>query len=120
MKRLMIVDDSRFVFEEMKFMLAESDYEVVGYSKSGEEALELYGEILPDIVTMDIILPGIDGLDTSKMILEKWPDAKIVVVSSLAYDETMESAELIGAKHFLFKPFEKDQLLEILDNTYNS
>lgn len=117
MKKLMIVDDSRFVFEEMKSMLQGSEYEIVSYAKSGEEASDIYGESLPDVVTMDIILPGMDGLETSAKIIQKWPDARIIVVSSLAYDETIESAKALGAKGFIFKPFEKEQLLEALDQS---
>lgn len=113
--KLMIVDDSVFVYEEMKHMLADSDYEIVGYAKSGEDAITMYEEIMPDVVTMDIIMPGLDGLETAKQILTRWPNAKIVMVSSLAYDETMQDAMKIGACDFLFKPIEEDQILKILD-----
>lgn len=119
-KRLMIVDDSVFVYEEMKHMLANSDFEIVGYAKSGEEAITMYEELLPDVVTMDIIMPGLDGLETAKQILTRWPEAKIVIVSSLAYDETMQDAKKIGACDFLFKPIEEDQILEILNRVVNS
>lgn len=113
-KRLLIVDDSRFVYEEMKFMLENTDYEIVGYAKSGEEALEIFEGIMPDLVTMDIILPGMDGMDAAELLLKKWPGTGIVVVSSLAYDETIDRAKCIGAKDFLFKPFVKEQLLNSL------
>lgn len=113
-KSLLIVDDSRFVFEEMKHILSKSDFEIAGYAKSGEEAVVMYDEKKPDIVMMDIIMPGMDGLDTAKIILEKWPDAKIVMVSSLAYDDTMQQAKEIGALDFVFKPVEEEQILEVL------
>lgn len=112
--RLMIVDDSLFIYEEMKHMLAKTKIDIVGYAKSGEEAIELYENILPDVVTMDIIMPGLDGLETAKQILARWPDAKIIMVSSLAYDETMEDAKRIGAIDFLFKPIEETQIRELL------
>lgn len=115
--RLMIVDDSMFIWEEMKHLLADSEFEICGYAKTGEEAVSLYGELMPDLVTMDIILPGIDGIDSSKLILEKWPDAKIIIVSSLAYDETIEDARQIGAYSFIFKPFDKEQLFGALRST---
>lgn len=117
MKSIMVVDDSQFMYEEMEAFLEDSDYEVKGFAKSGEEALELYEKIKPDIVTMDIILPGIDGLETTRKILEKWPDAKVLVISSLAYDDTIEEAEGIGAKGFIYKPFEKERLLTALDKS---
>jgi two-component system chemotaxis response regulator CheY len=108
----MIVDDSRVVYAQMKKMLDGSDIEVMGYCRSGEEALEQYGTIQPDLVTLDIVMPGMDGLDTCHQLLDRWPDAKVLMVSSLAYDETMKSASDYGAKGFLFKPFTKDSLLD--------
>lgn len=114
-KSLMIVDDSRFIYEEMKHLLADSEFEIVGYCKDGEEALEQYEKLRPDVVTMDIILPGIDGLDATQALIEKWPDARVVVVSSLAYDDTIERAQQVGALGFIFKPLEKDKMLEVLE-----
>lgn len=114
-KRVMIVDDSRIVELQMKKMLENSDYEVVSYCQDGETAIEQYGEVLPDLVTMDIIMPGMDGLETARAILEKHPDARIIMVSSLAYDDTIEEAKSIGTKTFIYKPFDRDQLLSTLD-----
>jgi two-component system chemotaxis response regulator CheY len=108
----MIVDDSRLVYAQMKKMLEDSDIEVKGYCRSGEEALEQYGQIQPELVTMDIVMPGMDGLETCRQLVNKWPDAKVLMVSSLAYDETMESASTNGAKGFLFKPFTKESLVD--------
>ena len=111
----MVVDDSRMVALQMKNLLEGTDYEIVAYCRNGEEAIAQYGEVQPDIVTMDIIMPGLDGLETAQAILEEHADAKIIMVSSLAYDDTFEEATAIGAKGFIDKPFEKEQLLEALD-----
>lgn len=115
MKRVMIVDDSRFVYEELKLMFDETDYKVVGYANNGEKALELYGEVNPDVVTMDIILPGMDGIETTRQLIEKWPDARILMLSSLAYEDTMSESKESGAKDFIYKPFEKENLIQTLD-----
>ena len=114
-KRVMIVDDSRVVELQMKKMLEGTDYEVVSYCQDGETAIAQYDEVLPDLVTMDIIMPGMDGLETARAILEEHPEAKIVMVSSLAYDDTIDEAKSIGTKTFIYKPFEKEQLLSTLD-----
>lgn len=114
-KRVMVVDDSRVVELQLKKMLENTDYEVVSYCQDGETAIEQYGEVLPDLVTMDIIMPGMDGLETARAILEEHPDARIIMVSSLAYDDTIEEAKSIGTKTFIYKPFERDQLLSALD-----
>lgn len=114
-KRVMVVDDSRIQEVQIRNLLADSDYEVAAYCRNGEEALASYGEVLPDVVTMDIIMPGMDGLETTSAILEEHPDARVVMVSSLAYEDTFEEATEIGAKGFLDKPFSREQLLEALD-----
>ena len=111
-KRIMVVDDSRIIYAQMKKLLEDTDYEIVAYCRDGEEAMEQYGQVNPDLVTMDIIMPGMDGLETAQAILEEHPDARIIMVSSLAYDDTFEEAQTIGAKGFIDKPFEKDRLLE--------
>lgn len=112
--RVMVVDDSRVVFTQIKKMLQDTDFEIVQYCQSGESALEAYDKCNPDVVTMDIIMPGIDGFETAKALLEKWPDAKIIMVSSLAYDETIKEAEAIGLKDFIYKPLQRDKIIEAL------
>lgn len=109
--RVMIVDDSMVVYSGMKRQMADSEFEIAGYCRSGEDALAQYESIQPDLVTMDIVMPGMDGLETSRELLERWPAAKILVVSSLAYDETIKIAKSLGAKGFLFKPFDREALL---------
>lgn len=110
-KTVMIVDDSRVVLEEMKQFLDGTGFEIVQYCKDGESAIEAYGQVKPDIVTMDIVLPGIDGFEATKAILQQWPDAKIVIVSSLAYDETINQGKKLGAVSFVFKPLQKQELI---------
>lgn len=114
-KRVMVVDDSRMICMQMKNLLAESDFEIAAYCRDGEEAVEQYAQVAPDLVTMDIIMPGMDGLETAQAILEDHPDARIVMVSSLAYDDTFEEAKSMGAKGFIDKPFERESLLEVLE-----
>lgn len=110
----MIVDDSRMLLMQLQHILAETEYEVAAYCQDGETAITKYEEILPDLVTMDIIMPGIDGLEAAKAILESHPDAKIVMLSSLVYDDTIEEAKAVGAKGFIYKPFEKEQVIDTL------
>lgn len=112
-KRIMVVDDSRLVRVQLGDVLADTDYEIVAYCRSGEDAVAQYGEVKPDLVTMDIIMQGMDGLDASELILKEHPDARIVMVSSLAYDDTFERAKAIGAKGFVDKPFHREQLLKV-------
>ena len=114
-KQVMVVDDSRIMELNIRRLLEGSDYEMAAYCENGEEAIAQYGEVLPDVVTMDIIMPGIDGLETAKIIMEEHPEARIVMVSSLAYDDTINEASEVGAKAFLYKPITREGLLEALD-----
>ena len=114
-KRVMIVDDSRTLEYLIEQLLVDTDYQIVSYCKNGEEAIALYDMIQPDVVTMDIIMPGLDGLEAARAILEQHPSARIVMVSSLAYDDTIEEVKEIGAKAFVCKPFGQDTLLEALE-----
>ena len=113
-KRIMLVDDSRVVYIQMKQILQNSGYEIAEYCGSGEEALEKYSSVQPDLVTMDIIMPGMDGLETARILIEEHPEAKIVMLSSLAYDDTFHEAETIGARAFTAKPLNPDELLSTL------
>ena len=114
-KRIMVVDDSRLVRVQMEDVLAGTDYEIAAYCRSGEDAVEQYGAVKPDLVTMDIIMQGMDGLTAAGMILKSDPDAKIVMISSLAYDDTFEKAKAIGARGFADKPFHQEQLLKVFE-----
>lgn len=109
---IMVVDDSRVVYAEMKKMLEGSEFEIAGFCRSGEEALEQYQTIRPELVTLDIVMPGMDGLETCEKLKEQFPEAQIFMVSSMAYDDVIDRAVALGAKGFLFKPFTKESLLE--------
>ncbi len=110
-KKIMVVDDSRIVQLQLQKILADTDYEVVACCQSGEEAVELYEKVRPDLVTMDILMPGMDGLEAARVILEAHPEARILMVSSLAYDDTINEASKIGAKGFVYKPFDREKVI---------
>lgn len=112
-KRIMVVDDSRLVRVQMEDVLMGTDYQIVSYCRSGEDAIKQYAEVKPDLVTMDIIMQGMDGLDAAEIILKNNPDARIVMISSLAYGDTFERAKAIGTKGFVDKPFHQEQLLKV-------
>ena len=114
-KRVMVVDDSRLVRVQMEDVLAGTGYEIAAYCRSGEDAIKQYDEVKPDLVTMDIIMQGMDGLDAAEIILKNNPDARIVMISSLAYEDTFERAKAIGARGFVDKPFHQQQLLRVFE-----
>ena len=88
-KKIMVVDDSKVAQLQLQRILSDSPYEVISCCQNGEDAVEQYRVLKPDLITMDILMPGLDGLEAARKILEEDPDAKILMISSLAYDETM-------------------------------
>lgn len=112
---IMVVDDSPFASKQIKDTVEGSGYEVVSYVKTGEEAIQLYDEVHPDIVIMDIIMPGINGLETAEILLKKDPEAKIMMLSSLCDAGTLEEVHGIGLKYLIPKPWEDDVLLATLE-----
>lgn len=114
-KRVLIIDDSPFIAKEISTIIENEGYEIVGHAKNGETGISMYEELRPDIVTLDIIMPGIDGIETGQKILEIDPDAHIVMLSSLCDYDTIQEIEEIGLKLLVAKPIDPDKLLEALD-----
>lgn len=114
-KTLLIVDDSPFVAIQVGELIKGKGYQIVGSAKNGVEGIELYKKLKPDFVILDIIMPGIDGIETAKNILEENPTAKIVMLSSLFDTETLDEVKAAGVKFLIPKPVEEDILLVTLE-----
>ncbi|CDC92628.1 fOG: CheY-like receiver [Roseburia sp. CAG:380] len=112
---IMVVDDSPFASKQIKDIVEDNGYEVIGYAKDGEEAIEFYKELKPDIVILDIIMPGLNGLETAEILKKQDPAVKILMLSSLCDAGTMEEVKSIGVKHLIPKPLEADVLLASLE-----
>lgn len=112
---IMVVDDSPFASKQIKDIVEDNGYEVIGYAKDGEEAIELYKELKPDIVILDIIMPGLNGLEAAEILKKQDPAVKILMLSSLCDAGTMEEVKSIGVKHLIPKPLEADVLLASLE-----
>jgi two-component system chemotaxis response regulator CheY len=97
-------------------LLLGSEFEIVQFCQSGEDALEAYGRIAPDLVLMDIIMQGMDGMDASRKILHQWPDAKIVVISSMVYEDVKDLVKAIGGLGVVQKPLLQKELLDAMRN----
>lgn len=116
MKKVLIVDDAAFMRVSIKNMLSKNDYEVVGEAENGKIALQKYQELGPDVVTMDITMPEMDGLTSLKKILEMDPGANIVMISAMGQESMVREAVLSGAKGFIVKPFKEDVIIAALNN----
>ncbi|MBO5469297.1 MAG: response regulator [Lachnospiraceae bacterium] len=115
MASILIVDDSRTSRKILKGILESEGYEVVGEATNGQEGYERYVELKPDIVTMDITMPVLDGIEALKKIKGEYPDAKVVMVTAAGQKTKMVEAVQNGANEFVSKPFESEQLKKIID-----
>lgn len=114
-KTILVIDDSPFASQQIKDIVEEKGYEVVAYAKNGEEGIEMYKEHKPDFVVLDIIMPGIDGLETAEILLKENPHARIMMLSSLCDAGTLQEVKSIGLKYLIPKPVEADILLATLE-----
>lgn len=114
--KILIVDDAAFMRMMLVDILVEKGFEIAGEAEDGEEALRLYGELKPDLVTMDIIMPGSGGIDVIKDILNEDPQAKILMVSALGQQALVKEALEAGAKGFVVKPFKPEKVIEEIQN----
>lgn len=108
---VLIVDDSMFMRNIIKDILRKHNIEVAGEATNGIEAVDKYKKLLPDIVTMDLTMPDMKGIDAIKLIIEEYPDAKIIVCSSMGQKYYIKDAIDVGARGFVIKPFDEDDLL---------
>ncbi len=114
LKTVLVIDDSKFIVNEIESIVTKQGYEVVGHAKSGEEGIKMYEKLKPDIVTLDIIMPGIDGIETAGEIMKLDPKARIVILTSLYDHDTIEEINEVGLKYIIAKPIEVDQICKVL------
>lgn len=114
MAKVLIVDDAAFMRMMIKDILEKNGYEVIGEGNNGLKAVELYKKERPDIVTMDITMPEMDGIQAVKAIREFDPQAKIVMCSAMGQQTMVMDAIRAGAKDFIVKPFQPDRVLEAI------
>ncbi|UUZ81752.1 response regulator [Paenibacillus sp. P26] len=120
MAKVMVVDDAAFMRMLLKTMLSEAGHEIVAEATNGLEAVKAYMTVRPDVVTMDITMPEMDGVATVKEIRKLDPQAKIIMCSAMGQKAMVVDAISSGAKDFVVKPFQKDRVLESLNNVLGS
>ena len=119
MPTVLVVDDAVFMRATIKRMLENHQFEIIGEAANGKEAIEKYRELLPDVVTMDITMPGMTGIEAVKAITSEFPEAKIVMVTALGQQKLIVEAIESGAKDFITKPFNPEQIIQVLQNVTN-
>ena len=116
----LVVDDAIFMRTVLKKMLTEAEFKVVGEAGNGLQAIEMAKQLQPDIVTLDITMPEMDGIEAIDKILEVSPNTKIIMCSAMGQHSKVVEAIKKGAKDFIVKPFEKTRVLLAIYNLMNS
>ncbi len=114
MAKVLIVDDAAFMRISIKSMLTKNGYEIIGEAENGLVGVEKFKELNPDIVTMDITMPEMNGLDALKEIMKINPAAKVIMVSAMGQEAMVRDAIISGAKGFIVKPFKEDGIVSAL------
>lgn len=117
--KVLVVDDSRMSYLKINDALSGTNFTICGFAKNGFEAIEQYKLLEPDLVTMDMYLPDMNGIECSKQILQSAPDARIVMISSMRDDKLKVKGREAGINFFLQKPFNKQELIITLEMLFS-
>ena len=114
MARVLIVDDAAFMRMMIKDILEKNGFEVIGEANNGVKAVEMYKKDKPDVVTMDITMPDMDGIEAVRQIKAFDPGAKVIMCSAMGQQTMVMDAIRAGARDFIVKPFQQDRVLEAI------
>ncbi len=117
-RTVLIVDDIPFVRKTLKQILTSHGYKIVGEAENGEQAIELYHENKPDLVTMDLVMPLMNGVEATRTIMRNYPDAKIIILSAMMQENLVTEAILAGAKDYIVKPFNTEEVLKTISSVF--
>ncbi len=116
MKRILIVDDSRLSRKMLRNMFEQNGFEIIGEAINGKEGYEQFVKYSPDVVTMDITMPEMNGLDSMKLMLEHNPDAKVIIISAAGQLDKIDEAKMAGATAFITKPYSNQDIIDAVNN----
>jgi len=110
--RVLVVDDSMFIAKQLGQIFSSEGFEVAGTAADGAQGVEKYKELRPDLVTMDITMPVMDGVSALEKILEFDKEARVIMVSALGKEDVVKKSLLMGAKSYIVKPLDRKKVLE--------
>jgi two-component system, chemotaxis family, chemotaxis protein CheY len=114
MSKILIVDDAKFMRMTLSTILLKANYEVVGEAENGKDAIRLYNQLKPDLVTMDITMPEMNGIEALRQIVSNDRDAKVIMCSAMGQQKMIVESIESGAKDFILKPFDENRVLEAI------
>nr|WP_197214920.1 response regulator [Cytobacillus firmus] len=113
--RILIVDDAKFMRVTLSSILKKADHEIVGEGETGKEAVDLFVNLKPDLVMMDITMPEMSGLEAVREIKRDNPNAKVIMCSAMGQQKVVVESIEAGAKDFIIKPFDEGRVLEAVN-----
>jgi two-component system chemotaxis response regulator CheY len=116
---VLIVDDVAFVRKTLTEIFTAANYQVVGEASDGNQAVQQYIRLRPDVVTMDIVMPGMGGIEATRRILAMDKEACIVMISAMAQENLVMEAINVGARDFILKPFTAGDVIRTVQNAYS-
>ncbi|WP_456279171.1 response regulator [Bacillus sp. AK128] len=119
MAKVLITDDAAFMRMQLRDMITKAGHEVVGEAENGQQAVEQYKQLMPDLVTMDITMPVMDGVQAVREIKAFDPQATVIMCSAMGQQSMVLEAIQAGAKDFLVKPFSPDRISEALKKLFS-
>jgi two-component system chemotaxis response regulator CheY len=120
MAKVLIADDASFMRNSLKYILENAGHTVVGMAREGQEALELYLKLKPDVVTLDFLMTGKDGFWALQEIIKVDPKARIIMVTAVGNEDRQEEAREIGAAGYIRKPFKPAEIVDEINRALNS
>lgn len=115
-RTVLIVDDVAFVRKTLSTILTAAHFQVVGEAKDGIEAMEMYERLKPDVVTMDVVMPRMSGIEATRKIIKKNKEACIVIVSAMGQESLVMDAIGAGARDYVMKPFSPQDIVKTLEH----
>ncbi len=116
--RILVVDDDHAIRRLYRFLLEEAGFEIVGEAGNGQQAVEMALECKPDVVTMDLNMPGMHGIDATRIIAQKAPSIRIIIITAFGTPSTAEISIKAGACAFMAKPFDFTELLVTINRVH--
>jgi two-component system chemotaxis response regulator CheY len=117
-KKVLIVDDVAFVRKTLSEILTQAGYQVVGEAADGQEAIDKYITTRPDLVTMDIVMPMMSGIEATRKIMKLDKTAHVVIISAMGQENLVMEAINVGARDYVLKPFSAAEVLKTLDRAF--
>ncbi|OFZ79174.1 MAG: hypothetical protein A2583_00590 [Bdellovibrionales bacterium RIFOXYD1_FULL_53_11] len=114
-RKILVVDDVEFVRKTLMEILRSAHYQIVGEAADGSEAVEMFKNLSPDLVTMDVVMPRVSGIDAAKKILRADKDARIVMITAMGQESLIMEAINAGVKDYILKPFNAADVLKTIE-----